>query len=105
MKNGKQEKRARVFPKAPEAEKPEGKKGEKRQRKDGEWSEGSLCQTIFLTAKVKRPVGEEAVLAEVKKTEAGKKSSNLPGMVKRILNEASRKGLLVKSEEGFSSAK
>jgi hypothetical protein len=72
-------------------------------RPDGEWGEGSLCQIIFLAGKVKKPVSEEAVLAEVKKTEKGKKSGNLPGMVKRILNEAVKKGLLVKSDKGFAA--
>lgn len=78
------------------------KKEKKPTGKTGGWREGSLCQTIYLAGKGKKPVLTADIVAIVKKTEAGKKSGNLAGMVDRILNEATNRGLLKKTEKGFT---
>lgn len=65
------------------------------------WREGSLCQTIYQLAKnAKTPITAEEVKKLVTATDVGRKSSDLTGMVKRILNEAVGLGLLVKNDSG-----
>jgi hypothetical protein len=91
------------------ATKKAGKKAAKKEKKakvatkEGEWKPGSLCQLILEAARELTPASFDSVVEKLKDTERGKKSSNLLSQTKIVMREAVRRGLLIKTEDGFIS--